>query len=274
MTGLFYPFGCAVSQSNYSIMDNASKEQDWIMSCNLHPKRWKTRRKRTASDKQIISLYLELNQIRKIISEMEYEELEKPIQKGYKRQFELKEDVRREKDADFFQRILNKINTIQYSRDKQFKKVRSRRLSKYKYRKRNNPSLLDLTEKQFKNLEEREKIYFYPIEIYYPNTKLWVTRFRFVMPWLFEMRIRPNLFTKVQKRNWEAEQREKEIESLLFTKRRFTKTDKTRKVYSWYLKDEWYYRPPMENPLRNKPLHEVMEEYNKEKQLWTYDQKI
>lgn len=200
-------------------MDNASKEQDWIMSCNLHPKRWKTRRKRTASDKQIISLYLELNQIRKIISEMEYEELEKPIQKGYKRQFELKEDVRRGKDADFFQRILNKINTIQYSRDKQFKKVRSRRLSKYKYRKRNNPSLLDLTEKQFKNLEEREKIYFYPIEIYYPNTKLWVTRFRFVMPWLFEMRIRPNLFTKVQKRNWEAEQREKEIESLLFTKK-------------------------------------------------------
>lgn len=253
-------------------MDNFATEQDWIMSCNLHPKRWKTRRKHTASDKKIIGLYKELRHLWKIISEMEYEELEKPIQKGYKRHFELKEDVRLGKDADFFQGILNRINTVQYSKNKQFKKGRSKRLGKYKYRKRGNPTLLDLTERQFKTLGEREKLYFYQIETYYSNTKLWVTRYRFAEPWLFELRVRPNLFTKVQKRNWEAEHREKEIESFLVTKRQFTKTEKTRKVYSWCL-ENWNYLSPLANPLRNKPLHEVMEEYNEEKQLWTYDQK-
>ncbi len=121
-------------------------------------------------------------------------------------------------------------------------------------------------------MDEKEKLYFYPIEIYYPNTKLWITRYRFAEPWRFELRIRPNMLTKVQKRNWEAEHREEEITDYLVKKRNFIKTEKTRKAYSHWLKDEWYYRPPVENHLRNKPLHEVMEEYNKEK-LWEYNLK-
>ncbi len=254
-------------------MDNFATEQDWVMSCNLHTKRWKIRRRQTASDKKIIGLYKELQSLWHIIHNMEYEELEVPIQRGYKRHFELCESIKWGNDADFFQRILNKINAVQYSKDKQFKKVRSRRIGKYKYRKIGNPMLKDLTKKQFETLGEKEKWYFYPIETYYPNTKLWISRYRFIEPWRFEVRIRPNMLTKVQKRNWEAEYRKNEIESYLGTKKLFVKTEKTRRAYKYWLKDEWYYRPPMENPLQNKPLHEVVEEYNEEKQLWAYNQK-
>ncbi|MDR2954774.1 MAG: hypothetical protein LBV43_06820 [Prevotella sp.] len=254
-------------------MDNFATEQDWIMSCNLHPKRWKARRKQTASDKEIIGLYKELRSLWHIISNMEYEELEVPIQRGYKRHFELSKSIKWGDEANFFQGILNKINIVQYSKDKQFKKVRSRRLGKYKYRKRGNPMLLDLTEQQFKTLGEKEKWYFYPIETYYSNTKLWITRYRFIEPWRFEIRIRPNMLTKIQKCNWNAERRKDEIESYLETNKLYVKTEKTRRAYRYWLRDEWYYRPPLENPLQNKPLHKVMEEYNEEKQLWAYNQK-
>lgn len=254
-------------------MDNFATEQNWVMSRNLHPKRWKTRRKQTASDKKIIALYKELQYLWHIISNMEYEELEVPIQRGYKRLFELSESIKWGNDAAFFQGILNKINAVQYSKDKQFKKVRSKRIGKYKYRKRGNPILKDLTEKQFEALGEKEKRYFYPIETYYSNTKLWIIRYRFAEPWRFEIRIRPNMLTKIQKRNWEAERRKGEIEAYLVTKKKFIKTEKTRRAYQWWLKDEWYYRPPLENPLQNKPLHKVVEEYNEEKQLWAYNQK-
>ena len=248
-------------------MGNFAIGQDWTMLCNLHPKRWKIRRIKTASDKNIINLHRELCHLWQVISNMEYEELEVPLQRGYKRHFELKEDVRLGKDADFFQTILNKINAVQYSNDKQFKKIRARRIGKYKYRKRGNPMLLDLTVKQFKTLSEREKLYFYPIETYYPNTKLWVTRYRFAEPWLFELRIRPNMLTKVKKRNWEAERRQEEIENYLITKKNCTKTERTKRTFSWWLDNEWRRRPRQENPLRNKPLHVLMEIYNEEKQL-------
>ena len=250
-------------------MSNFATEQNWTMSCNLHSKRWKTRRKQAASDKRIIGLYRELRSLWQTIHNMEFEELEVPIQRGYKRHFELSESIKLGKDADFFQGILNKINSVQYSKDKQFKKARSRRIGKYKYRKKGNPMLLDLTEREFKALSEREKLYFYPIETYYPNTKLWVTRYRFAEPWLFEIRIRPNMLTKEKKRNWEAECRRNEVEYYLEKKKNFTKTEKTRRAYDWLLDNEWYYRPLLANPLRNKPLHKVVEEYNEEKNEYT-----
>lgn len=254
-------------------MNNFATEQDCIMLCNFHSKRWKTRRKQAASDKMIIALYKELQSLWHIISNMEYEELEVPIQKGFKRHFELNKSIEWKDDTDFFQGILDKINSVQYSKDKQFKKVRSKRLGKYKYKKRGNPMLLDLTERQFKTLSEKEKWYFYPIKTYYSDTKLWITRYRFIETWRFEICIRPNMLTKIQKRNWEAEHRKDELETFFFTKRNFIRAEKTRRAYKYWLKDEWYYRPPLDNPLLNKPLHKVMEEYNEEKQLWAYNQK-
>jgi len=246
-------------------MDNFAMEQDWIMSCNLHSKRWKTRRNQSASTKRIIGLYREYESLWQIISNMEYEELEVPIQRGYKRHFELSESIKWGSEADFFQGILSRINAVQYSKDRQFRKARSWRVGRYKYRKRGNPMLKDLTDREFKTLGEKEKLYFHPIETYYANTKLWVTRYRFAEPWRFEIRIRPNMLTRVQKRNWEAEHRKKEIEAFFITKKNFIKTEKTRRAYRWLLDNEWRHRPQAESPLRGKPLHEVVEEYNEEK---------
>jgi len=114
-------------------------DRDWLMQCDLPSERWKIRRKRTGVEKRIMKLYREQLYLWQVISSMEYEDLEIPVKKGYKRHFELREELSGNKNADLFEGILKKINTVQYSKDKQFKKIRSRRLGKYKYRKKGIP---------------------------------------------------------------------------------------------------------------------------------------
>jgi hypothetical protein len=206
---------------------------------------------------------------------MEYEELEKPIQRGYKRHFELTESIRKNKQAQFFQGILNKINTIQYSPDKQFKKIRKKRIGRRKYRKTGIQKLQDLDERSFRRLlTNEEQLYFYPIEYFNAKARKWLKKYRFAEPWLFELRIRPNMLTKIQKHNWEAEKREKEISDYLEKYRLYTKIEKLKHRYRWdYDWLEPIYKMKNENPLKNVPLHEIMETYKKEKELWAYDQK-
>lgn len=77
--------------------------------------RRKVRLKHLEFDKKLIKLYHEERAISRQIWNLGYEELKPPVQRGWKRYFVLREDTIRSKDAKFFQSILDKINTVQYS---------------------------------------------------------------------------------------------------------------------------------------------------------------
>ncbi len=83
-------------------------------------------------ERKLIQLFFEQRNLSKQISNSGYEKLDPPVQRGWRRFFVLRKDVARSDDALFFQKLLDKINTIEYSSRKDFK-VKRRRLGKKIY---------------------------------------------------------------------------------------------------------------------------------------------
>lgn len=246
-------------------------DQELIVSYNLHPRRWKVRRKCAAIKRNIVQLYKESQRLTNLIRNMEYEELEVPIQRGYVRKYELTEWAKHTHESSVFEEILPKINVFEYTNRKEFSKRKKRKkLRKYRYVKFGDPKLLDLKKNQYNLLSEKAKLYFHPIDRYHKRARIWVTYYRFSDPQVFEYKIQPYYLTKIKKRNWEAEKRDNEIEFFLHTQKNFTKTEYTRKAYRWALDDDWNLKPREESPLKNKPIYEFYEEYRQEKELWEY----
>lgn len=123
-------------------------------------------------------------------------ELAQPYQKGWKRSFKLREDIRRSKKADFYQNILNKINTTIYSDRKDFK-VKKKRRSKYGYVTKEQ-KLLEPCDYQLKKmkLNEHELQQFCKVTVYNPVTKKWRTNYVFLEPWRFVLKVEPNMITR------------------------------------------------------------------------------
>lgn len=233
----------------------------------IRPSHWKKRRKRKAFDKYLLALDAERTKLWSIMRNMEYEELEEPIQRGYKRLFELDESIKFTLKADFFQQILDKINVVQYSPYKSFKKIRKHRKGKWRYKKMYEQKLRDLSESEFQNnLNPHEQIYFHPVAHYDGRRRIWETLYRFIEPGMFVLRIRPNMLIKVQKRNWEAESRYKEIDNLINKQRYYYRLDKLHSgtLYEW--RKDWL-KEINDDPFHNKPIHDIIEEYNEEKDL-------
>ena len=91
--------------------------------------RSKRRRKRDiieAHDKKLIRLFKEDRELSKRRSELPMIDLKPPIQRGYKRYFIVREDVRRSKQGVFYENLLRKINTTQFSATKEFKQKKRR----------------------------------------------------------------------------------------------------------------------------------------------------
>jgi len=246
-------------------MNNQTIECYWIMHGNLPEKRWKVRRARKGRDKQLLRLDRERQKIRKDIWNLGYEDLIPPVQRGWKRTFVLREDVMRDKRSEFYQNILNKINTVQYSYRKDFK-VKKRRFRKRCYVIREQ-KLEEMTEFYFKKKQftEEEQALFYQKEEYDCYSKKMVTKYVFTESWRFVLRVQANIITKVRRRDWELERREKEIGDY------FEKNDLQRRLNKLYGYRSWRYwdkrlypKLKYEDPLKNKPFHVVLDEYYNE----------
>ena len=130
----------------------------YAQSCRLKTARQKRRAQKADREKQLIRLEKLRTKLWLDKQQLPWIPLEEPYQKGWKRFFVLREDVKRSHMADFYQTLLNKINTAQYSRDKTFSS-RKRRLRRYEYTVRTqalreisvsewNSPKLELTEKE------------------------------------------------------------------------------------------------------------------------------
>ena len=126
--------------------------------------------------------------------------LAEPYQKGWKRSFVLREDVKRSKNAAFYQALLDKINTTQYNKDKTFS-TRKRRQRKYVYTVKEQ-SLREFTEFEWNSpklkLTEKEKLFFYRRQVWCPQSKWYTIRYAYTEPWRFVLQIRPHMITEVK----------------------------------------------------------------------------
>lgn len=124
--------------------------------------------------------------------------LKEPYRKGWVRSFVVREDVARSKYGDFYQTLLDKINTFQYDHDKSFRGK--------KKRKRGNVYLTRAQllkefcvyewESRTCKLTEAEKIHFHATPKWEKHK--FVRKYLFNEPWRYILKIKPNMITHTQ----------------------------------------------------------------------------
>ncbi|MCU7617317.1 hypothetical protein NZ698_08910 [Chryseobacterium sp. PBS4-4] len=172
-------------------------ENDNLLFSRLRSLRSRKRVSKKDVEKKVRKKYQRSKELWEIRRNIPLVPLEKPCQKGFVRFFVVRDDVRRSKDGDFFEEILNKINTKMYSETRKFLKKKRKfgrriyvirdqklvQLSKYQW---NDPKL---------GLTTREKQYFLKREEYNPFRKRYNIYYEFIEPWRFVLRVKSNMIT-------------------------------------------------------------------------------
>lgn len=225
--------------------------------------RTKRRRKRAsieAKDKKLIGLYKQDKELRKQKKELPMIDLVPPIQKGYKRFFVVREDVKRSKIRSFYENLLQKINTFQYNETKIFKqktkkfgrKIYVEREQSLKVFYPNDFAKLKLNERQIECFELRLLQEIRGRTIY--SKEVYV----FKEPWRFVLRIRPNMIEKVKLFDAELEQKIAEVDAVIYNN--YKNHGRLKKLRDWGRYHN-YNEEKHKNPLKNMPLHLIMEDF-------------
>ncbi|MDR2848243.1 MAG: hypothetical protein LBV39_03965 [Bacteroidales bacterium] len=225
---------------------------------NLPSARQKKRKVRKDLDKRLLAQERELQKVHRLIRNLGYEDLAVPYQQGWKRHFVLRDDVAQSARASFFAEILAKINVVQFSSRKDFKKKRRRRgRSGYIVREQylQTPALRAFQEMKF----TEEEVGWFQEETYFcPFGKCQRIRYVFREPWRFVLKTEPNMITKRHRIDLNLERRKQELDYIYrYPTRARLDWLSGRTWYSWYYREDP--RLP-ENPFKNKSFNQVIEE--------------
>ena len=232
-----------------------------ILSYRLRTARQKKRMQHEDLEKKLIGLNKERWALRRQQSNMGWDPLIPPVQKGWKRFFVLRDDVARSQHADFFQNILKKINTYDWSHRKDFM-IRKRRFGRKKYGVKEQ-KLLQPWEWHFEKLgfNVYEKQMFHEEYHYEKWNKGPIKRYVFSEPWRFVLKVKPNMITKIRKLDPELESRLQQINSYL--ERNDYEGKLGRLMTGSYKWKEWkwknYDRYDEEYLFKNKSLYQIMD---------------
>jgi hypothetical protein len=241
------------------IMDNKLIRQYGtdILSYRLRTARQKKRMQYEDFDKQLIQLHKERMKLMEQIRNLGWMPLEPPVQRGYKRTFVLREDVSKSKHAELYASILEKVNNIQYSSDKRFKK-KKRKLGRKIWVDRSQ-FLNKILSGHFEKLalSDAEKQCFY--ELWEMNNSFQLVKYYAVVePWRYMLKVMPNMITKTRIKDIELETRDREIDDYLdwnMHNRRLEKILNGARYYHWKAgakHTELY-------PFKNKSIHAIMD---------------
>lgn len=181
--------------------------------------------------------------------------------RGWKRSFVLREDVARHRDVSMYERILDCINTIQYSHRRDFKKKKRSKGRKIHVMRDQYLQRLDLWHWNKCAFTPKEAAHFELIEEPPSRPKDAVTyRYAFREPWRYVLRVQPNIITRVRQHDEELEANIKTIENYLDRNhlRGRLATLLNGGGYRWW---RWTGREPKDKhytnrrPFRNIPLH-------------------
>ena len=192
-------------------------EKDNLLFFRLRSLRSKKRIIKKDVEKQIRKKYKHRNELFELRRKIPLMPLQQPYQKGFVRFFVVRDDVKRSKDAGFFEEILSKINTKMYSPTRKFLK------KKRKYGRRiyvdREQKLIQLSFHQWNDpklaLTVREKQYFLKRENYCPVRKKHSVYYEFIEPWRFILRVKPNMITHYKPLHSDLEKEIHELDSYL-----------------------------------------------------------
>ncbi len=217
-------------------MNIAEWEFDALCS-RLKTEQTKRRLRHKDLEKQLIRKYKRLRQVYKEQNNLGYIDLIPPVQKGWKRFFVLREDVSKSDDAQFFQQLLDKINTTQYSFRKDFK-VQQKQKGRKVYVEREQPfPVIELYELKELKLTEKERSYFYFERRYRENWDAWRFVLVFTESWRFVLKVKPHMITRLRIIDPPLIKEEMEIKNHLIKNNLYSKMQKIVHGYVNYRSD-------------------------------------
>lgn len=183
--------------------------------------------------------------------------LKEPYRKGWVRFFVVREDVARSKYGDFYQTLLDKINTFQYDHDKSFRGKKKRRkgnvyLTRVQLLKE---FYIYEWESRTCKLTEQEKIYFHVTPKWEKHR--FIQKYVFSEPWRFILKIKANMITHTKMVDSDLEKELQYIDDYFDRRNLWGKLYNIRgKCANWRNDKE---KEQYKNPLKTKHWQDLME---------------
>ncbi len=232
---------------------------------NLKSARRKKRLQKKDFDKQLIQLDKQRAILNARKRNLPMVPLAQPYQKGWKRFFVLRNDVRQSPQAEFYEALLEKINTVQYNHDKSFKRKKKRKRWKRRSTYEEKPQQLkEFTGYEWDhpkfNLSEKEKSCFHFKEYWCASAGKMQTSYVCTEPWRFVLVIKPHIIYEVKMIDEELEQEIKRLDN--YIDNHYLEPKISRLIHGWY---QWgNYLPDQKkytNELKNKTRYQNKEGY-------------
>lgn len=248
-------------------MDNYLLD-DYIQCSRLKNKRQKKSAVKKDFEKQLIQLDKFEDELLHKRKALPLVPLATPYQKGWQRYFILREDIAKSKEALFYKTLLEKINTSQYSSEKSFKSKKKRK-RKHVYIEKLQV-VKEFSESEWRSpklsLTAKEKMHFYKRERWCPNCKRFKIHYIFDEPWRYVLRIRPNMITHTKMVDAVLESEIDRVRNYITNRFLRNSMIKIGQGYVKFMKWRIDEKSKYHNPLANKSIHTVMDEYYKEKE--------
>lgn len=239
-------------------MNNSLNGSTALLQFRFRTARHKKRAQYEDFDKQLLALRREENILYKQQRNLGWIELHPPVIRGWKRYFVLRDNVAKSKQAAFFESILSKINTTQYSHRKDFKVKKRKGGKKVDVAKAQHllqPEALSFSRMKF---TEAEKQYFEERTVQDNWTSKPYKVFAFTEPGCFVLRVRPNIITKTRARDEVIESRVQQIRNYLFNNVLRGRLDYLLDGHSYSWHEE---KLKEKNPLKNKSFTVILDAY-------------
>ncbi len=231
-----------------------------ILCYRLRTSRQKKRMQYEDFHKQLIRLRKEENALYEQKENLGWQPLLPPVQKGWKRSFVLRDDVARSRQAEFFEKILTKINTHDWSYRKDFK-VKKRRLGRKNYVVKEQ-KLLAPYDWYFMKLRfsDAEKQFFHEVLYWDNHGHITAIRYVFNEPWRFVLKVKPNIITKVRIKDAVLESKIARLKNYL--QRNDLEKKQSKILNGDYRRTHWMRNQKRgeTNPLLNKPTLKIIDE--------------
>lgn len=186
-----------------------------------------------------------------------------PYQKGWQRNFVLREDVARSSESSFYSTLLDKINTWQYASEKSFRRNKKRKRRHVYVEK--NQTVKEFSEWEWRSpkleLTEKEKALFYKRERWCNNFKRYKIHYVFNEPWRYVLRIKPYMITHTKMIDSDLESEIQLLDNYITNLNLRNKINRLihGRSHKWrYYENE---NPKEISPIKNKSLQVLYQQY-------------
>jgi len=194
-------------------MNSIVNNETDLLCYRLRTERQRKRAARKGFERKLRSFEREENKLYDQQKELGWVDLTPPVMRGWKRFYVLRADIARSKDAAFFQGLLDKINTVDYSSRKDFKVKYRSQGKKLHYVKEQRLKYWHEA-KYFKAIfSDKELQFFEERDVPDWTGKKFNKAFIFTEPWRFVLQVKPNIITQTRVRDEVIESRLCEIDN-------------------------------------------------------------